>query len=101
MLVREWATARTQDQRDISRDITVQVAAAEERVMTELSRHQQRSADAHGRLDDRMNKVSDVVDRIDSALDQQRGARNILLFLVGTSILQLAGFGLALYLAVH
>lgn len=98
--VREWARGRADDERQTQRDRDVALGLSEERIMAALNTHIRISQDAHKAQDDRIVKLADGIDHIDSALDQQRGARNILLFLVGTSVVQVIALVITI-LVVH
>lgn len=98
--VREWAKGRTDDQRDIARDRELEQANLERRVMASLNNHIDLSEKAHRAQDDRTARLADGLDKIQSVLDQQRGARNILLFLAGTSLIEILVLVLTIYVAI-
>ena len=76
----------------------------ENRVRTEmLAIHHAMDQNVKERLD-KVNAcqdhLEDRLDKVESVLDQQRGARNLIVTLIGTNLLLAVGTGLALLAAV-
>jgi hypothetical protein len=84
---REFNEARRADEREHKRDREMQLLSLEERVMAALNQHVAASERGAKAQDDRIHHLADGLDKINSLLDQQRGATNLLKFVVGASLL--------------
>lgn len=82
---------------------------AEARVMSALKDHQSetegrftRAHDYHNDLNDNLigeiGDIRDRVDRIEAVLDQLRGAKNLLLFAVGTNLIAVVAFAYTIFI---
>jgi hypothetical protein len=80
--VREWAEARQRDTSQVRRDIEASVVGSEERMMAALAAVRERTLEQDKRIDGHHERI----DKIESLLDQQRGARNLIIAMLGVNI---------------
>lgn len=88
--VREWANARASDRRELEHHAEFAALAAEERLMKIISDHMTSSREAHKAQDDRATKLGDGLDGIKSIIDQQRGAKNLIVIFGAGTVLNIA-----------
>ena len=99
--VREWADARATDRVAVERHAELQAKITEDRLLKLLNDYQQRSEVIHAGQDQRLLRHGVELDQIQSVLDQQRGARNLLTFVVGTSLVSAVASLLSIWIAVQ
>ena len=91
--IREWERGRYEDRElarklvtDVEQNFKADLAAMEARLLTHINGHKE----SHRELDASLRDQAKMVDSIQSVLDQQRGARNLITFIGFTAILNVA-----------
>lgn len=77
--VREWQQGRSDDRAEMRRLVIETIKGTEERLLRAFEKSER----------DR-DRLASAIDAVQSVLDQQRGARNLILFLIGTNLITVA-----------
>lgn len=85
-----WERGRREDRAERERQIDVGQQRAEERFLRLFNDHAERWVRLMQDNQGRITQLEKTIDTVQSVLDQQRGARNLLLFITGTSLAGLA-----------
>lgn len=99
--VREWAEARARDRKDIGLGAEAFALQIEERMISAMNEHRLANRETDKATNDRLFDLAKGLDGVQSIIDQQRGARNLLYAVMGTSLISAAVSILSIYAALN